>query len=105
MIFQLVWSPNTLKDMEKLYDFYAAKNPKAAARIYNGILDEAMILENNPKLSPIEDTLKHRKTTYRYLVVSQGRFKALYFIENKIIYIAGIWNCKQDINKMKNRFR
>lgn len=104
MIYQIVWSPNALKDMEELYDFYAAKNPKAAARIYNGILDEVVILEKNPNLGPVEDALKHRSKSYRYLVVSQGRFKALYFLEADVIYIAGIWNCKQDINKMKEKY-
>jgi plasmid stabilization system protein ParE len=104
MIYNLIWSPNALKDMEKLYDFYAGINLEAAVKIYNGILDEVVILEKNPKLGPIEDTLKHRSKQYRYLVVSQGRFKALYFIGNKVIYIAGIWNCKQDISKMKAKF-
>lgn len=89
----------------KVVYFYAAKNREAAVRMYNGILDEVTILENNPKLGPIENTLKHRKKSYRYLVVSHGRFKALYFIENKEVYIAGIWNCRQDINKMKEKFR
>lgn len=104
MAYSLIWSPNALQNMEDLYNFYADKNPIAAAKIYNGIIDEVAMLENNPKLGPIENALKHRTKSYRYLVVSQGRFKALYFVEREIIYIAGIWNCKQDTELMGSTY-
>ena len=60
MAFSIVWSPNALQDMEELYDFYAEKNLNAAARIHNQIIDEVTLLENNPMLGALEETLKHR---------------------------------------------
>lgn len=104
MKYSLIWSPNALLDMEQLYDFYAINNTRAAARIYNGILDEVSILEEQPKLGAIEETLKHRSKSYRNLIVSKGRFKVLYFLENNDIYIAGIWNCKQNPDKMISKY-
>ena len=105
MAFSIVWSPNALQDMEELYDFYAEKNLNAAARIHNQIIDEVVLLENNPMLGALEETLKHRVKAYRSLVVSNGRFKALYFIENETIFIAGIWNCKQNPEKMESMYK
>ena len=55
-------------------------------------------------LGSFEESLKHRVKPYRSLVVSKGRFRALYYTENEIIYIAGIWNCKQDPKKMKSLY-
>lgn len=104
MIFPVIWSPDALQDMEELYDFYADKNLNAAAKIHNEIMDEVALLESNPMLGAIEETLKHRVKTYRSLVVSKGRFKALYFIENETIFISGIWNCKQNPEKMESQY-
>ncbi len=100
----LIWSPVALQDMEEIYDFYTIKNEKAAAKIYNGILDEVEILKEHPFVGPIESILQHRKKPYRSLVVSKGHFKVLYFVDNTTVYIAGVWNCKQDTEKIKQKY-
>lgn len=105
MTFPIIWSPNALHDMEELYDFYAEKNLNAASRIHNEIIDEVALLESNPMLGAMEETLKHRVKSYRSLVVSKGRFKALYFIENETIFISGIWNCKQNPEIMESLYK
>jgi len=48
--------------MGQLYAYYVQKSVTAAAKIFNGIIDDA---------------------------------------ENKIIYIARVWNCRQDPKKLR----
>jgi hypothetical protein len=55
-------------------------------------------------MGPIEWDLSEKDEEYRSLLVRKY-FKIIYFIENENIYIAAVWDCRQDpytnINKIK----
>jgi plasmid stabilization system protein ParE len=36
---KLVWSYQAARDLDGIYEYYAAKNIRAAARIYNSVID------------------------------------------------------------------
>jgi plasmid stabilization system protein ParE len=97
----IIWLTRAQIDMDALYKFYSRKSEQAAVNIHNGIIDETDRLANNPCMVPIEPAITKAQKTYRSLVVSNGRFKVIYFVENETVYIARVWGCKQDDSKLK----
>jgi len=101
---RLFWTPEAVNDLNKIYDFYAVKNLKAAALIYNSILDDAEILKTNPYIAPIDPFLDDLPQKYRSLVVSKGRFKVTYFIHFERINVVYVWSCRQNPQEVRSRF-
>ena len=101
MQYKIIWLQEANEDMEELYNYYAEKSINAAVRIYNGILEEANILIQHPNLAAIEQLLNDFTKTYRSLVVSKGRYKLVYTVENSNIYIVRVWNCKREPEKLR----
>lgn len=97
--FQILWSPGALQDLENIYLFYAEENINAAVKIHNTILDEVALLAEYPLLGKPTETFKNRRKSYRELVLLKGEFIALYFLENENIFIAGLWNCRENYQK------
>ena len=52
-------------------------------------------------MAPIESLLEDRDKVYRALVVD--KYKIVYYVENNIIYIAAVWDCRQNTEKLKKR--
>ena len=100
MLYKIVWLQEANEDMEELYDYYAERSVNTAVRIYNEILEEADILTLHPNSAAIEQSLNDFKKTYRALVVSKGRYKSIYTVENSNIYIVRVWNCKREPDKL-----
>ena len=99
------WFPVAHQDLNDIYVYYATKNLRAAASMHNGIIDEVQTLENQPYMAPVEPFLKELSKKIRSLVVSKGRFKVLYFVENDTIHIIRIWNCKRNPEKLKKSIK
>ena len=97
---KIIWLEEANEDMEELYNYYAEKSINTAVRIYNGILEEADILIHHPTLASVEQLLDNFAKTYHSLVVSKGRYKLVYTVENSNIYIVRVWNCKQEPEKL-----
>ena len=51
---QVVYSRNAASNVERLHRFLAEKNPDAAARAVNTILDRLAILARFPRLGPVD---------------------------------------------------
>ncbi len=47
---QLIWSPESLLDIQRLYRFLVVKSPDAAKRALQAIRTEVQILANNPEI-------------------------------------------------------
>lgn len=47
---RLIWSPEALRDIQRLYRFLAAKNPDAANRAVKAIRGEVKILATSPEV-------------------------------------------------------
>ena len=92
----ICWLELAEEDIESIYLFYAEdKSVKAANKIYNDILDATDFLAKFPQMAPVEPILSDDGEEYRSLVV-QKHFKVIYFIECDSIYIAAVWDCRQD---------
>ena len=101
MQYKIIWLQEASEDMEELYNYYAEKSINTAIRIYNGILEETDILICHPNLAAIEQLLNDFTKTYRSLVVSKGRYKLVYTVENGNIYIVRVWNCNREPEKLR----
>lgn len=93
---KIIWSDEASNDLETIYEFYFAKSPNAAIRIYNAIVDEVEVLRTHPNIAAIEPVLQGKEYIFRSLVVYAGLFKVIYFVDKETIYIHGIWCCRAD---------
>ncbi len=75
----VTYSARALADLDRLFDFLAAENPRAAAAAAARIVDAATILERHPHIGrPVRGRL-------RELVISYGRtgYVALYRVAGR----------------------
>ena len=101
---RLIWTPEAVSDLNKIYDFYAAKNLRAAAVIYNSILDDVEKLKTNPYMAQIEPSLDDLPQKFRSLVASKSRFKVTYFVAHDRVNIVYVWSCRQNPQRVRRRF-
>lgn len=101
MPYKIIWLPEAVADMVELYNYYAQNSINSAIKIYNGILQDADILIHHPNLAPIEPMLNDFSKTYRSLIVFKGKYKLVYVVENRSIYIIRVWNCKRNPKELK----
>ena len=92
---KILFTRQSEKHLESIYQFYFQKNEQVAASIYNQILDEIEFLKNQPYMAAIELLLAGRARSYRGLVVCR-LFKVIYYVENDTIIVADIWDCRQE---------
>jgi len=94
---KLLWLPAAVGDLDAVFDYYVIRSPRAAATLYNKILDEAEILRTNPRIAPKEPLLENGLCEYRSLVVAKGKYKLVYTIlEEKSVLIVLLFACRQN---------
>ncbi len=99
MDLRVLWTDTARFQLEDIYDYYKTKaSLKVAKKIVTQILDRTTKLESNPTVGQIEELLKERTNSYRYLV--EGNYKILYWIEDNYIKIASVFDCRQNPKKM-----
>lgn len=85
---QIRLSPRAQRDLERLYDFLAARNPKAAEESFRRILDGVDVLARHPLVG------RTVQGELRELVISHGKtgYVALYrfFEERNIVRVVAI---------------
>ena len=93
------WHKEAAADLDKIYDYYVAKDPRAAALLYNKILDDVEILKTQPYVAAIEQMLVDCQESYRSLVVEN--YKVVYFIKDDFVLIVQVFDCRQTPIKFK----
>lgn len=98
----VLWSDSAQSDLRAIHDYYLEKaNSKVALKLINSIIDKSLLLSNNPRLGQIEELLKHKNIEIRYLV--EGNYKIVYVIEDLIVLISAVFDCRQDPEKLKKK--
>lgn len=97
------WSFRALSHLEEIYSFYRdyTKSEKIASKLYNDILDEAIVLESFPLAGKIEPALEDLPICYRSLVVKK-HYKIIYYISKETVYIAAVWDCRMNPEDIMN---
>ena len=93
------WYIEAAGDLDKIYNYYVTRNPRVAAMLYNKILDSVEILKTQPYVATVEQILIGYPEGYRSLVV--GNYKVVYFIEDNLVLIVQIFDCRQNPIKLK----
>ena len=93
---KLIWLVDAITDLNEIFDYYVTLNPRAAAALYNKILDKAEILRTHPRIAPREPLLDDIDLEFRSLLVADGKYKLTYNIENDTVVILVVFSCRQN---------
>jgi mRNA-degrading endonuclease RelE of RelBE toxin-antitoxin system len=76
------------------YEFLARVSESAAEKLLDGLLEDIRSLEFMPYRNPVYDRPYLRSGKYRYMV-SCGRYRIIYQIEGRTVYVDDIQDCRQ----------
>lgn len=90
---KLVWLPETVDDIERLFDFLVARNPLAARRAAETILGGAESLVEYPESgAPLQDGSGRREL---YLPFGAGAYVLRYRIHLETAVIIRVWHSRE----------
>jgi plasmid stabilization system protein ParE len=101
---KIIWLDTAREQLDEIYDFIAKQSVKAAAGIYNDIIDEADRLSDFPEMAAFEPLLNGEVFSYRSLIVRRT-FKVIYRINSnaKEVIIVSVWDCRQNPEMLKGK--
>jgi toxin ParE1/3/4 len=95
MEISIQWTDEAVNDLERIYHYYSAEASSTIAQnLVDSIIEATLYLQKNPELGQREELLKDRTIAYRYLLA--GQYKVIYWIADTSIYIATIFDCRQN---------
>lgn len=104
MAAEVIWTEPALDELNQVYEYYRKNySESAAVNIFNKLVDAADSLSPFPNMASVEELLKHRKECFRSLV--EGNYKIIYYVVNDTIYVATLWDCRQNPIRLLDRFR
>ena len=87
-----IYTPESVRDLQRLREFIAIKNPNAASRIANALQTGIKKLKTFPNLGT--DVREDESKMIRDLVL--GDYIVRYLLLKESIYILRIWHQKED---------
>ena len=91
---QLIWSPQALRDVQRLYRFLASKNLESAKRAVTAIRQGVNVLSLQPGMGrPVEDM----ENEFRDWIIDfgDGGYVARYRIDGQQVIILAVRNRKE----------
>lgn len=91
---QLIWSPEALEDVQRLYRFLAEKNPDAARRAASAIRSGMQIVADHPDVGrPVDDM----DPEFREWPISFGAsgYVALYRLQQNVALVVAVRHQKE----------
>lgn len=91
----LKWLPEALADVERLHAFLKGKNPQAAARAAQAILEAAHSLKTIPHSGrPMADDTGRREL---FIPFAGGVYVLRYMLESEdVVVIIRVWHSRED---------
>ncbi|MDL2309891.1 type II toxin-antitoxin system RelE/ParE family toxin [Parabacteroides sp. OttesenSCG-928-B22] len=97
----VTWTEDAISQFHAAYNhILETAGVNAAKRIAHKIEKSAARLATHPQMGPIEEYLKQKPEGYRSLVVHKN-YKLVYHIEDQIIYISALFDCRQSPTKFE----
>ena len=92
-MFEVIWLPDALRDLENQFDFLNEQNPDAASRAMRAILSAAASLAKSPQRGMAEPDSNQRK-----LRVFFGKYGYMlyYRIESEQVFILRVHHGRSD---------
>ena len=101
MELKIFWTDKAKNDLKVIYSyFFNLASKKVAKSITKKIVERTFDLKSNPNLGAIEESLMHRKFSYRSII--DGNYKIIYFVDNYNIFISTVFDCRQNPIKLTN---
>lgn len=98
----VVWSDSAIEELRSIYDYlYFQASKRVADKISNAIVDKSLLLEETPRAGQKEELLTHLNKEIRYLI--EGNYKIVYWIDENIVSIATVFDCRQNPQKLKSK--
>jgi plasmid stabilization system protein ParE len=90
---QVVYSQNSIANLEGLHRFLAEKNPEAATRALRTIRDRMRMLARFPRLGPVDP----EQPDYRQLFIPFGAagYVARYRVEGRLVVVLAIRHMRE----------
>jgi plasmid stabilization system protein ParE len=89
----IVWLPEAVKDVQRLFDFLKDKNPDAAARAAQIIRKGAETIGNFPEVGyPMNDDTDRRELLVPF---GDGGYVLRYIIDARTIVIIRVWHSRE----------
>ena len=98
----IYWTEFAEKQLQNIFEYYCEKaNYRTAKKLVDGIYDTTLILKNHSNIGQVEELLKDRKSTFRYLVYKN--YKIIYWVnrEKNQIEINDVFDARQNPLKIK----
>lgn len=98
----IYWTAFSENELQNIFSYYQEKvSIQVATEIIEKIVNETAVLESNPYIGQIEESLKDRTKEFHYLI--QSNYKIIYWInlDKKQIEIWDVFDCRQEALKMK----
>jgi len=96
------WTDFSKNELQNIFFYYTNKaNISVATEITEGIVNETDVLENNPYIGQIEESLISSEKEFRHLIYSN--YKIIYWInlDKNQIEIWDVFDCRQKLLKIK----
>ncbi|GHT42915.1 hypothetical protein AGMMS49965_15520 [Bacteroidia bacterium] len=97
------WTDRAKQHLRDIYDYYAdVAGDNIAGKLAADISNAARPLATFPEMAAREPALIDYPQVFRSLIVRK-RYKIIYFVENEIVHIVAVWDCRQNPDKLKGR--
>jgi plasmid stabilization system protein ParE len=98
---KIIWTEFATAALKEIYVYYkGVASIRVAQQIKTSIFSSVTQLKEHPKLGQIEQNLLSFEREYRYLV--SGHYKIIYRLDQTIVYITDVFDCRQNPQKMKD---
>jgi plasmid stabilization system protein ParE len=89
MTYEVVVMPEAQKEMERAYEWLAARTPQHAPEWYNGLLDALYSLEDLPARCPLAQESRHTGGNVRQLLYGDRRhaYRILFEIVGNEVHV------------------
>ncbi len=95
MSLEIIWSNFSEKQLDEIFEYYYENaSSRVARKLIKDLLKEPDRLIKNPNIGQIEELLKERKISYRYLLFKN--YKIIYSVDSKkgFIKIADVFDTR-----------
>ncbi|MDR3247006.1 MAG: type II toxin-antitoxin system RelE/ParE family toxin [Prevotellaceae bacterium] len=95
------WTDKAKRHLKSIFDFYVeTAGRKTAIEMVTDIKVATKPLTKFPQMAAIEPILSDLPEKFRSLVVCK-HYKVIYYVNNKVVHIFAIWDCRQNPDNLK----
>ena len=95
------WSAVAEERLKGIFDYYLhAAGNKVAMQLVVKVRDSVDSLRSMPLMAPLEKDLTDMEPAFRSLIINR-HYKAIYFIDDENIMVVDIWDCRQNLVKLR----